>query len=70
MNLASRLCDRAEKWHILVSEPFYEMLTSDTQAAFERTAPMEFKHVAQMGATYRHTVAIGGTVDSLPLQPA
>ena len=27
VNLASRLCDRAGKWQILASEPFYEMLS-------------------------------------------
>jgi adenylate cyclase len=70
VNLASRLCDRAEKWQILVSEPFYEMLPRETQAVFERTEPMEFKHVAQAVATYRHTVSVGGTLDAVPLQPA
>lgn len=56
VNLASRLCDRAEKWQILVSEPFHEMLSSETQAAFERTALMEFKHVSQAVATYCYTL--------------
>jgi class 3 adenylate cyclase len=70
VNLASRLCDRAEKWQILVSEPFYEMLPRETRTVFERTEPMEFKHVAQVVATYRHTVPIGGTLDAVPLQPA
>jgi adenylate cyclase len=70
VNLASRLCDRAEKWQILVSEPFYEMLPRETRTVFERTEPMEFKHVAQVVATYRHTVPIGGTIHPVPLQPA
>jgi class 3 adenylate cyclase len=70
VNLASRLCDRAEKWQILVSEPFYEILGTETQAVFERTEPMEFKHVAQVVATYRHTVSVGETVGPVPLQPA
>ena len=33
VNLASRLCDRAQKWQILVSQPFYEMLSDETRAA-------------------------------------
>lgn len=70
VNLASRLCDRAQKWQILVSEPFYEMLGSTTRAVFERTEPMEFKHVAQTVATYRHTVPVDGMADPVPLQPA
>lgn len=70
VNLASRLCDRAEKWQILVSEPFYEMLLPETRATFERTAPMEFKHVSQAVATYRYTVPVGGLVDLGPMQPA
>ena len=53
VNFASRLCDRAGKWQILVSEPFYEMLSPETQVAFERTEPMEFKHVSQIVPTYR-----------------
>ena len=56
MNLASRLCDRAGKWEILVSGPFYEMLSPATRAVFERTEPMEFKHVSQSVPTYRYTV--------------
>ncbi len=56
VNLASRLCDRAQKWQILVSQPFYEMLSDKTRAAFERTEPMELKHVTQFMATYRFTV--------------
>jgi class 3 adenylate cyclase len=63
VNLASRLCDRAGKWEILVSEPFYEMLSPATRAVFERTEPMEFKHVSQSVPTYRYTVpdfVVGG----------
>ena len=56
VNLASRLCDRAGKWQLLVSKPFYEMLLPKTQARFERNEPMEFKHVSQMVATYCFTV--------------
>lgn len=56
VNLASRLCDRAGKWEVLVSEPFYEMLSEKTRTVFERTEPMEFKHVAQNVPTYRYTI--------------
>ncbi|HEY3663276.1 MAG TPA: adenylate/guanylate cyclase domain-containing protein, partial [Chthoniobacterales bacterium] len=56
VNLASRLCDRAGKWQILVSEPFYEQLSPETKNEFNRTEPMEFKHVSQAVATYRFTV--------------
>jgi class 3 adenylate cyclase len=28
VNLASRLCDRSTQWHVLVREPFYEMLST------------------------------------------
>ena len=37
VNLASRLCDRAGKWQILVSEPFYQHLPPDLQQAFSLT---------------------------------
>jgi class 3 adenylate cyclase len=70
VNLASRLCDRAAKWQILVSEPFYELLGSETRAVFERTEPMEFKHVAQVVATYRHTVPAPETFDEVPMRMA
>ncbi|MEO7724938.1 MAG: adenylate/guanylate cyclase domain-containing protein [Chthoniobacterales bacterium] len=56
VNLASRLCDRAGKWQILVSEPFYQHLSQETQERFVRTEPMEFKHVSQAVSTYRLTV--------------
>ena len=64
VNLASRLCDRAGKWQILVSEPFYEMLTPETRAIFERTEPMAFKHVSQTVSTYHYTVPVVRVVDS------
>ncbi len=69
VNLASRLCDRAGKWEILVSQSFYEMLPPETQAAFERTAPMELKNVAQAVPIYRYTVPVAGMADPAPLQP-
>ncbi len=56
VNLASRLCDRAGKWQILVSEPFYQHLAAETRNGFTRTEPMEFKHVSQVVSTYRFTV--------------
>ena len=70
VNLASRLCDRAEKWQILVSEPFYEMLSVEIRKGFERTEAMQFKHVSQSVATYRHTVPATGIVDTGSMQPA
>lgn len=68
VNLASRLCDRAGKWQILVSEPFYEMLSPETRAIFERTEPMAFKHVSQSVPTYRCTVPVVRIVDASPMQ--
>lgn len=47
VNLASRLCDRAEKWQILVSDPFCLHLPREIQQFFARTEPMEFKHVSR-----------------------
>ncbi len=61
VNLASRLCDRAEKWQILVTEPFYEMLPEKIRTTFERTEPMQFKHVSQAIATYRYLVPVAET---------
>ncbi len=70
VNLASRLCDRAGKWQILVSEPFHAMLSAETSALFERTAPMEFKHVSQPVATYCYTVPVAGIAKTALMQPA
>lgn len=70
VNLASRLCDRAGRWQILISEPFHEMLSGETKRIFERTAPMEFKHVSQAVATYCYTVPVPGIAEAAPLQPA
>ncbi len=70
VNLASRLCDRADRWQILVSEPFYEMLPQKTRASFERTEPMQFKHVSQVMATYRYTVPVAGIGEVETLEPA
>lgn len=57
VNLASRLCERAGPWEILVSESFYEMLAPESRLVFERTEPMQFKNVSQFMPTYRCTVA-------------
>ena len=70
VNLASRLCDRTGRWQILISEPFHEMLSGETKRIFERTAPMEFKHVSQAVATYCYTVPVPGIAEAAPLQPA
>ncbi|MGB8342504.1 MAG: adenylate/guanylate cyclase domain-containing protein, partial [Chthoniobacterales bacterium] len=70
VNLASRLCDRAGKWQILVSEPFYEMLSVEIRKGFERTEALQFKHVSQSVATYRHTVPGAGIIDTGSMQPA
>jgi adenylate cyclase len=59
VNLASRLCERAGSWQILVSESFYEMLPPETRLVFERTEPMQFKNVTQFMATYRFSVTEG-----------
>ena len=66
---ASRLCDRADPWQILATEPFYEMLPEKIRASFERTEPMQFKHVSQMIATYRYTVPVAGIGEPGPLEP-
>jgi class 3 adenylate cyclase len=68
VNFASRLCDRAGKWQILVSEPFYQMLSKTIRAAFERTEPMQFKHVSQVAPTYRYTVPVAGIADPGEMQ--
>ena len=62
VNIASRLCDRAQKWQILVSQPFYDALPPEMRAGFERTEPMEFKHVSEFIATYRYTMAEKPTI--------
>jgi class 3 adenylate cyclase len=58
VNLASRLCDRAGAWEILVSDRFHEMLPSNIRTRFERTEPLRFKHVTQLIATYRFSAAM------------
>ncbi|HEY1582804.1 MAG TPA: adenylate/guanylate cyclase domain-containing protein, partial [Chthoniobacterales bacterium] len=70
VNLASRLCDRAEKWQILISHPYHEMLPEKTRTLFERTESMQFKHVSQSILTYRYTVPAGSDADSVSLQSA
>jgi class 3 adenylate cyclase len=70
VNLASRLCDRAGKWEILVSEPFFEMLSVETQRTLERTEPMELKNVSHAVPTFRFTVPIAGIAEPAPMQPA
>ena len=70
VNLASRLCDRADRWQILVTEPFYQMLPEKIRASFERTEQMHFKHVSQVMATYRYSVPVAGIGEPGTLEPA
>ena len=53
VNLASRLCDHAKPWEILVSEGFYRILPAETRALLEQTEPMQFKNVTEPTGTYR-----------------
>ncbi len=52
VNLASRLCDHARPWEVLVSADFRERLNADTLPRFHRTEPMNFKNVHRPVATY------------------
>ncbi len=52
VNLASRLCDHARPWEVLISESFRERLPADAQARFQQTSPMHFKNVDHPVATY------------------
>ena len=56
-----------DRWQILVSEPFYEMLSAKTRGGFSRTEPMEFKHVSQAVANYCYTVPAEGTAAMQPV---
>jgi class 3 adenylate cyclase len=53
VNFASRLCDKAGAWQVLVSEAFHKLLPNETRQRFERTEPMQFKNVSQFMPTYR-----------------
>ncbi len=52
VNLASRLCDRARQWEILVSDEFYAKLSPAAREVFESRPPMQFKNVAQPVAVH------------------
>ncbi len=52
VNLASRLCDHAAPWQILVSADFYDLLADGARARFQVTAPIEFKNIDRPIATY------------------
>lgn len=67
VNLASRLCDRAGKWEILVSEPFYQHLPPAIQRDFTLTEPMAFKHVSQVIATFRFTETAPDSAEAGPI---
>lgn len=52
VNLASRLCDHAQPWEVLISADFRERLPADARARFHQTEPMNFKNVERPVATY------------------
>ena len=57
VNLASRLCDKAEGWQILVSDQFLKSLPAEQQDHFEKTEPIQFKNVQQAVTTYLFSCA-------------
>lgn len=52
VNLASRLCDKAEGWQILVSEEYRNSLPEEHRGQFEKTEPIQFKNLEQPVTTY------------------
>jgi len=52
VNVASRLCDRAEPWQILVSEDFLSSLPENERLEFAPTGPMTFKNVQRFIPTF------------------
>jgi len=58
VNLASRLCDHAEAWQILVSADFLASLPGEEQARFQPTEPIAFKNIQHAVRTYACTVAL------------
>jgi len=52
VNLASRLCDKAEGWQILVSEDFLKLLPHGEQEHFVKTEPIQFKNIERFVPTY------------------
>lgn len=55
VNLASRLCDHAEAWQILVSADFLTALPGEEQARFQPTEPIAFKNIQHAVRTYACT---------------
>jgi class 3 adenylate cyclase len=52
VNLASRLCDRATPWTVLVSEEVFGELPEQERGTFERREPELFKNVSKPVTTY------------------
>ena len=57
VNLASRLCDKAEGWQMLVSEDFLMALPVNDQKTFVKTEPIQFKNIQQFVPTYIYSCA-------------
>lgn len=57
VNLASRLCDSAGRWQILISEMFLQELPETERGDFQPTEPMRFKNVSQPVATFAWALA-------------
>ncbi len=52
VNLASRLCDHASPWQILVSADFYDLLSEAERMRFSPTEPISFKNIDRAVVTY------------------
>lgn len=70
VNLASRLCDHAPAWQILVSEDFLTFLPAEDRALFAPTEPITFKNIHGVVRTYACAELLPGASEVLPSAPS
>jgi class 3 adenylate cyclase len=64
VNIASRLCDHAASWEVLVSEEFLRALPPAGRSHFRRTESLQLRNVQQAIATYRWNQGVSAESDS------
>lgn len=65
VNVASRLCDKAQAWQILASEHFVQSLPEKERANFVKTEPLQFKNIQQFVPTYTYRCGVCATTGQL-----
>jgi adenylate cyclase len=72
VNLASRLCDQASPWQVMVTQEVYDALPPAERAQFVANPPLRVKNVTRVVTTYAYRLPVSSELEAatMPASPA